>query len=213
MRVRLVAVTGVRVDGADDPVRCDLARDPDPAVVALLEVLAEDGREEGRGLADRRRDRLALERLEHGLPVPGEGIHQREPRLGILPVAGGLAARAVVVVTVEQGAEMRLTHVRRGKHAPDRGADEADRVHRGDRVVQRRAVEHPPHAQEAGLGRHLERALEDPLRAVRAEQPRPHVHEHGVGEAWVVERQAACRVLPAGIEREALDGLPVRQTL
>jgi hypothetical protein len=34
-----------------------------------------------------------------------------------------------------------------------------------------------------------------------------------VGEARVVERQAARRVLPAGVEREPLDGLPVTEAL
>ena len=46
-----------------------------------------------------------------------------------------------------------------------------------------------------------------------AGQARPHVDEHGVGEARVVEGQPAAGVLPAGVEREPLDGLAVAEAL
>ena len=213
MVARLVAVAGVGVDRADDPVGRNLAGDSDPPVGSVLEVLAEHRGQQDRRLRERRRHGLALEPGEHGLPVPGERVDQGRAGRGVVPVGGGLAAGAVVVVATEPGAERRLPLARDREHAPDRAAHEGDRVHGRDRVVQRRRVEHPPDAQEPGTLRDLERALEDPVGPVRAGEPCPHVDEHRVREARVVEGQPAAGVLPAGVEREPLDGLAVTQAL
>ena len=209
--LRLVAVAGVGVDRADHPVRRDPPGDPDPAVRSCLEVLAEHGREQRGRLGEGWCQRLPLHRQQHGLPVTGERVDERRPGVGIVPVGGGLAACAVVVVAPEDRAQRGLPLVRGREHAPDRAPHEGDRVHGRDRVVQRGGVEHPPHADQARDLGDLERALEDPLRALRAGQACAHVDEHGVGEARGVERQPAGRVLPAGVEREPLDRLAVRQ--
>ena len=50
-----------------------------------------------------------------------------------------------------------------------------------------------------------------PGRSERAS--RAHVHEHRVGEPRVVEVEAARGVLPTDVEAEAIDRLPVGQTL
>ena len=75
--VRLVAVAGLGVDRGDDPVGRDPPGDPDPPVGSVLEVLAEHRGEQGRGLGERRRDGLAVERREQRLAVAGERVDER----------------------------------------------------------------------------------------------------------------------------------------
>src|SRR5712692_10735517 len=87
------------------------------------------------------------------------------------------------------------------------------------RVLHRRGAEHRRRvedlldlpADQAKLGRELERALEDdPLLAVQ-EQARPELDQARRVEALVVERQTQ-RNLPAKIEAHRLHRLPVRKT-
>jgi hypothetical protein len=195
------------------PVGSDPPGDADPPVRTLLEVLAKHGREERSRLGERGCQRLALEGCEHGLPVAGERVDEGRPGVGVVPVGGGLAAGAVGVVAAEDRAQRWLPLVRYREHAPDRRADEGDRVHGRDRVVQGRGVEHPPDADQPCLTGDLERPLEDPVGPLRAGEPCPHVDEHRVGEARVVKGQPATGVLPAGVEREPLDRLAITQAL
>jgi hypothetical protein len=109
--VGLVAVAGVGVDRADDPVVGHPPGDPDPAVGPVLEVLAEDGGEERRRLPEVGREWLVLKLGEDRFAVAGERIHERSPCLGVLPVDGGLARGAVLVVAAEDGAERGLAIV------------------------------------------------------------------------------------------------------
>jgi hypothetical protein len=98
-------MAGLGVDRADDPVAGDPPGDPDPAVVPFLEILAEHRGEEGRRLPEGCRDGFTLEREKERLSVPGERVDERCPRSVVLPVGGGLATGAVVVVPPENSPE------------------------------------------------------------------------------------------------------------
>ena len=98
-------------------------------------------------------------------------------------MCGGLAGSPVVVVAPEQRPQGSLPLARDAKQAADRRTDEGDGVHRGDRVVQRGRVEHPADPDEAGRPGDLEGDLKDAVGSVGSGATRPHLDEHGVGEA------------------------------
>ena len=64
----LVAVTGVGIDGGDDPVLGDLAGDAEPAVVAVFEVLADHRRQQLGGLGRPRVELAASSTPRHAQP-------------------------------------------------------------------------------------------------------------------------------------------------
>jgi hypothetical protein len=173
----LVSVPGLRVDGGDDPIGGDFAGDAQPPVVAGLKVLPEDGGQQLHRLGDRLVQVLAPgQDAEQRIPVTGPGIDQRLAGGLVVPIHDRLA-RAGVVVTSGKHLPQRpgQTGTGRRQQTADRRTDQRDRVHRGDRVIQRRGIQHSSTAQQPGLASRGERDLEDPIRAIRAAQPFPHV--------------------------------------
>ena len=60
----------------------------------------------------------------------------------------------------------------------------------------------------------MERHLEDPIPPLRASQPLPHVHQHGVDELappLAVVATDTCGEAPPGVEGEPLHRLPIRK--
>ncbi len=120
-----------------------------------------------------------------------ERVDQLLARLAVLVVADRFPRGPVVVIACEQATQFGLQHhVARGEQSADRGADQRDRVHRRDRVIQRRRVQHPPAANQTRRLRGLQHRLEDPVRLVGRPKPGAHIDQHRMRERWVVERQA-----------------------
>ncbi len=180
-------MAGVGIDRADDPVGGHPAGDPEGALGPILEVLAEQRREQRGGLGERGRSGSPSSAASTASPSRAMASTRASRAAASSQSAAGLPPVAVVVVAAEHRPQVGLPLARGAEHAPDRATHQGHRVHGGDRVVQRGRVEHPPDAQEPGPLRGLEGPLEDPPRTVRAGEPRAHVDEHGVGEARMVE--------------------------
>ena len=104
----LVAVAGIGIDRADDPVGRHPPGDAEGALAVGLEVLAQQRREQRGGLGEGRVEGLPLERGEQRGGIGRDRVDERLAGGGVLPVDGGLAAAAVVVVATEEGAEIGL---------------------------------------------------------------------------------------------------------
>jgi hypothetical protein len=212
----LVAVACFRVDRGDHPVRRGAVEDAEAPVIGLLDVLAGDRSEQRRGLGDARVQPLAPQGVVRPVGVADQRVHQLLPRLAVLPVTGRLARRAVVILTPQPRAHLRGQSGWAGaQQAPDRAAQQRDRVLGGDRVLQGRRIQHPAHPDQPHLAGERTGHPEDPIRIGRAAQPRPQIHQHRVGEAGRLLPSHRIghpgRVPPAGVEREPVGRLPIRQ--
>jgi len=135
----------------------------------------------------------------------------------VVPVDLRLAQRQVVIAAGQDRPQLSLqTGVGDLQQGPDRRSDQRDRVHRGDRVVERRGVQDPLHPNQARLRCRVQHHPEQPARISRRCQPGPHVDQHGVGEAdpavTVIATDAA-GVTPPVVEAVPLDGFAVAQAL
>ena len=212
-RGALAAVAGVGIDRGYDTVRCDTTRDAHPPVGALLEVLAQDRGQQLNRLGGGSAQVPPLHRREHRRGVRGEPCHQRLTRSGVLPVAIRLRSRRVSVAAAKHRPQLLLKapRSRRRQRPTHRAGQHRDSVLSGHRVIHRRRVEHPPQRQRPRLAGRVERHIEDPPRAPRSRQTRPHAHQHRMAEPPRIERQTTARVLPARIELERRHRLTIRQ--
>src|SRR5215216_910651 len=105
-RRSLVAVTGLRVDGGDHPVLGHPPGDPQGAVVALLQVLADHGGQQLRRLAQFGAQLTALQHHQTRQRVAGPGVDQRLTGIGIVPVDLRLGCGGVVVTATQHGTQL-----------------------------------------------------------------------------------------------------------
>ena len=207
--VGLVPVPGLRIHGRDHPVRCHLPGDTHHAVRSGLQVLAQHRGQQLHSLRHHVRQLLPVQGGQQHVAIPGPGVHQRVPGRLVVPVDDRLARAGVVVATGKQRPQPRgQLGVGHTQQPTDRRADQRDRVHRGNRVVQRSGIQHSTPSQQSGLPGRVQRHVEDPVRAIRAAQPFPHVDQHGVREPDPVRRAVPAthhgRVVPPHIEGEPL---------
>src|SRR4029077_346465 len=59
------------------------------------------------------------------------------------------------------------------------------------------------------LTRGTDHRLEDAIGMLGSTKPLAHLYEHRVHEAWEIEVERACSVLPPRVEREGVDGLAI----
>ena len=150
--------------------------------------------------------------------VADQRVHQRLAGGPIGPVTGRLARRGVVVLALQPRSHLGLERGRAGpQQPPDRPPQHRHGVLGGDRVLQRRRVQHPLDPDQPHLAGQLAGHPEDPIRIRRAAQPRPQIHQHGVGEAGRLLPSHRIghpgRIPPAHIEGEPVGRLPIRQAL
>ena len=208
----LVTVTGIGVNGGDDPVPGDLAGDTKPPVVALLEVLAQHRGQQFSHLDDLDGQVPSVEHAETGEPIGGQLSDELFAGDRVVPVTRRLAARPVVVIAGQHGPQLGFEQrVGGSEELTDRRADHRDRVLGRYRVIQRCRVQHSLGRHNPGLPGRVNSDLEDALRAGRTTEPGPHIDQHRVRKPRIVEIQTAARVLPAGIKLERLDRFAVRQ--
>ena len=189
-----------------------LAGDAEPAVVARLEILADHGGQQLSRPSDLAAEVPSVQHAEAGERVSSQLGHELLAGGRVVPVTDRLAARGVVVVAGEHRPQLCFQAVvDGGEELADRGADHGHRVLRGDRVIQRRGVQHPLGRHDPGPARCVQADLEDPPWPLGPLKPGAHVDQHRVHEPRVVEVQAATRVLPASVELERVDRFAVRQ--
>jgi len=211
---RLVSVTCLRVHRGDDAVLGHSARDAKDAVVALFQILSEHCREQLRSLSQRSDEIALVHRPEGGVAIARQLVHELLACRRVVPVACRLAGASVVVVALQDAAQLRLELVIGLAQKPsNRRADQRYRVLRGHRVIECRRVEHALATHQARLLGHCQHDLEDAVGPLRASESLAHVHEHRVHEAGVVEVERTRGVLPAQIERERVGGLTVAQAM
>jgi hypothetical protein len=150
--------------------------------------------------------------------VADQGVHQRLPSLAIGPVTSRLAGRGVVVVALQQRADLSGQPWRAGPQQPSNGAPQHGHgVLGGDRILQGCRVQHSAHPDQPQLAGQLAGHSEDPVRVLGAAQPGAEVHQHGVGEAGRLLASHgighSSGVPPAHVEGEAVGRLPIRQAL
>ena len=109
VRNGLVAVTGLRVDGRDHPVRRDALGDRTDAVRSLLEVLAEHLEQQRRRLLDRQGELGARERHHEREAVLHARVDELGARLLALPVDLGLGRARLVITAFEHAHELGST--------------------------------------------------------------------------------------------------------
>ena len=211
---RLVAVTSVGIDGRDHAVLGDTAHDHEPPVGVLPQVLADDRRQQHHRLRDGALEVASLKRRQQRVRVLGQSVDQRLARRRVLVIADRLTCRAVIVITPQQRPQLMLQFAVADHEQPaDRRTHQRDRVHRGDRVIKRGAIQHPPPTDQPRSPAHLQDDLENPIRALGGGQPGAHVDQHRVHEARIVVVQATRGVLPAQVIGEAVDRLTVGAAL
>ena len=210
----LVPVAGLGVHRGDDPVGRGALEDPEAAVVGLLDVLAgHHGQQHGR-LGHPFIQPLAPQGVMGPVGVTDQRVHQRLAGGPVAPVAGRLARRGIVVLALQPRSHLRLELRRAGPHQPpDRPPQHRDGVLGGDRVLQRRRVQHPLDPDQPHLAGQLTGHPEDPIRILRAAQPGPQIHQHRVGEAGRLLASHRIghpgRIPPAHIEGEPVGRLPI----
>ena len=210
----LVTVPGVGVHSRDHPVLRDPAHDPEHAILALVEILPDDRREQRRRLLELRAKLAAVQRDKQRVRVLRERVDHLLPRLPVLVIADRLPRARVIIIAAEQPAQLALQiTITDGQQPADRRADQRDRVHRRDRVIQRRRIQHPPPADQPRPLRDIKHRLEDPIRTLRGPKPGAHIDQHRMHEPRIVKRQATRRVLPARVKAEPVDRLTIRAAL
>jgi hypothetical protein len=90
-------MASLRVHGRDDAVRGGALGDPKAPVIGLLDVLADHDRQQRGRLTHPGIQRLATQGMQGPVAVAGQLVHQPLPRHRIVPVAGRLARRPIVV--------------------------------------------------------------------------------------------------------------------
>ena len=99
------------------------------------------------------------------------------------------------------------------KQTTDRGTDHCHGVLRRDRVIQRCRVEHPFQPDKPRPVRSTQHDIENSAWPIRTGETSTHIDQHRVHKTWMIERQTATGVLPAGIKHERLDRVTIRQTM
>ena len=91
-------MTRVGVDGRDDPILRDPLRDPELAVLARIEILSDDRRQQDRRSRDPIEQRAASEVTHvHGVPIAPEGAEVANPAFDVTP------HRYVTAIITERG--------------------------------------------------------------------------------------------------------------
>ena len=102
------------------------------------------------------------------------------------------------------------------QQCPDRRPNQRDRVHRGDRVIQRRRVQDPLHPDQPRLRRRVQHHPEQSAWILRGLHTGSHIDQYGVREAdpavTVIATNTA-GVAPTIVEAVPLNRLPVAQAL
>jgi hypothetical protein len=201
----LVAMAGVGIDHRDHPVGGDLTGDPEAAIVALLQVLADDGAQQPSGLSRRRRQRAA--RQDPSTPWASRAGAATSAALAAWSSRsiGGLARPAsssAPASTPQLGRQPLLGHLEQPR---DGRAQQRDGVHGRHRVIQRCGVQHPPHpTSPACLAASMVTAK---IRSGRAEAASRA--PMSTSTVWLKPGSSNASpttgVLPAGIEAERLD--------
>ena len=186
--------------------------------MGLLDVLAGDGGQQRRCLGHPGVQPLAPQGVMRPVAVADQRIHQLLAGGPIGPVTSRLARRSVVILALEQAPDLGRQRRRAGpQQPPDRPPQHGHGVLGGDRVLQRGRVQHPLDPNQPHLAGQLCRHSEDPIQIGRAAQPRPQIHQHGVGEAGRLLASHRISdpggIAPAHIEGEPIGRLPVRQAL
>ena len=150
--------------------------------------------------------------------VADQGVHQLLAASTVGPVTSRLAGRSVVILALQQRADLRGQRRRAGAQQPPDGAtDHRHGVLGGDRVLQGGRVQHPPHPDQPHLTAQRTSHPEDPIRILRTAQPGPQIHQHRVGEAGRLLPSHRIghpgRIAPAHVEGEPVGRLPIRQPL
>jgi hypothetical protein len=200
---------GVGVHGGDHPILGHPPRDPERSIGAGLQVLAQH-RGQQRRLCHRVGELAAIQQREHREPVPGPGVDQLLAGRPVVPVDLRLAGRDVAIPARQHRPQLNgQLALGDGEQPPQRRADQGDGVHRGHRVIERGRVQHPP-PHQPGRVRSLPPHPKDPVRALRAAQPRTHVHQHRMREPCPTRTVPADprRVTPPHIEGVPVDRLP-----
>jgi hypothetical protein len=209
-------MTGLGIDGGDDPIRGGALKDPEAPVGGLFDVLTGDGGQQRRRLDHSWGQPLAPQPIVGPVGVADQRVHQHLAGSTVGPVTGRLARRPVIVVSLQQPPDLGLQLRRAGpQQPPDRAPDHRDRVLGGDRVLQRGRVQHPLDPHQPHLAGQLAGDPEDPIRIGRAAQPGPQIDQHGVGEAGRLLPGHPIShpggVPPADVEGEPVGRLSVRQ--
>ena len=163
----LVPVAGLGIHRRDHPVRGDPAGDAEHPVLAGLDVLAGDQRQQLRRLSRRRLQRLALQRGQRRPGVADQRVDEGVAGGAVVPIAGRLTRR-------RRSRRRGPTPPAPARPAPRRPAPPAacgsrpqlgDGVLRRHRVVDRRRVQHPrPVPEHARLAGHDPGVLQEPPR-------------------------------------------------
>jgi hypothetical protein len=150
--------------------------------------------------------------------VADQRVHQRLPGGPVGPVTSRLARRGIVVLALQQLADLRGQQWRAGaQQPPDATPQHRDRVLGGDRVLQGRRVQDPLDPDQPHLTGKFAGDPEDPVRVLGAAQPSAQVDQHRVGEAGRLLTRDGIghpgRIPPADVEGEPVGRLPIRQAL
>ena len=199
---RFAGMPRIGVHHRDHPVLSGLPGDPPPPICPVaafrgLHVLPGDQRQQpcrgGRVL-------IQFTVAQHGeqrMRVVHQGRDQAILRLRVIPVDLRLT-RPGVVVAGAQLRDLRCGSRHHPGHPADRGNQLGDGVLGRHRIRQDRGVHRPaaPALQHPGLRDYPRDRLIDPVRALRARQPPPPVHQSGGIEARVIQREPARRLPP-----------------
>jgi hypothetical protein len=125
----LVAVPGLRVHGGDDPVGLSAFEDAEAPIRRLLDVLAGHGGQEHRCFGGSWIQPLVPQGKVGPVGVADQRVHQRLPGGPVGPVTSWLAGCAVVVLALQQLADLRGQQWRAGAQQPPDGTPQhRDRV-------------------------------------------------------------------------------------
>ncbi len=204
-------MAGLWVHHRDDPIRRGAANDaPLAGLIAGFDVLTCHERQQAQRVVARGVEVSPLDTLQEPQRVVDQPAHQGV--LGFRIVPGALRLADLVVIVGDE-----LDRSTRGHHSAnptDRPDQLGDRVLGRDGIVEHRRVQRParPALEHPGLGDHLPHRIEDPLRTLRAPQPRPPIRQHRRMKPLVRHRQARGG-LPRQIPPQRLRRLSIRKTL